>query len=249
MNGLKIKVKREFRRMNQGKKAGYFLKHGKYLIMNATVFPDSPYDGNTVVDYARQLLDYLSMKKISQQQKLAYKEHLSICFEMMDENYDYIDLIAKGEPKIIAKAGLNSRNNNKVRTQRPKADTAAHWGMAKKANQLVLETTRDETSRITTVISSTEKDFKVELTQQNRIKISLGDKSCVLDYSTAAKIVMDYLEGGQPVEAYIVKANANGLAPLVKMQKNTPHAGLDYCPPLPLETKAEQGFMATEPED
>ena len=117
---------------------------------------------------------------------------------------------------------------------------------------MTLETTRDETSRMTAVIFSSEDDFKVEMTQSNRVKVWLGDKYCQLDFSTAAKIKMKYLEGGKPVDAYLLKANSNGLAIPRKMKKIIPNIDENYkpvIPPKPLDESIETEQIPVQPSD
>ena len=225
--------------MHQHNRGTYLLRHGKFLIKNAATFTGIPYDGNVVVIVAKELLELVAMQRIKKKKDVEYTDKLNECFDMMDENYDFVDLTAKGDVKINDKSGLNSRKNNKIRTQRPKTDTAAHWVQEMIPNQLTLETTRDEVSRMSIVVWSTDADLKVEMIRDNRIKISLGDKSACMDFSTAAKIILKYLKGGNPVDAYLLKANANGLAVPRKMQKITPNVDADYRPHVPPESPVE----------
>jgi hypothetical protein len=228
-----VRIKREFRKMKQHQRPAYMLKHGFAIIKNASTFPGIPYDGATINSNAYDLLEILSAKRKGKKADIAYTDQLDLCIKMIYANYDYVDYVSGGDEKINDLSGMNSRKNTKPRTKRPKTDTAARWIPDMTPNQLTLETTRDEVSRMTTVISSNDEGFKVEMTQGNRIKISLGDKSCLLDFSTAAKIFLKYLEGGKPVEAFIIKANANGLAIPRKMQKITPNIDGNYKPVVP----------------
>ncbi len=231
------------RRMGRYKRITYLLKHSAYLNANAGTFAGIPNDGEAVRVNALELQEQLIAQRRGKKLDIAYKDQLDVCFDMMDANYDFVDYVSGGDVDINSLSGLNSRKNTKPRTKRPKTDTAARWIPDITPNQLTLETTRDEVSRITTVISSTDEGFKVEVTQQNRIKISLGDKSCLIDFSTAAKILLKYLEGGKPIEAFIVKANANGVSIPRKLPKNVPNVDGNYrpaiSPVLPPETSAE----------
>lgn len=233
--------------MAKDKRIIYMLKHGKYLITNAATFIGIPNDGAAINTNALALQDQLVLQRKGKKLDIAYKDQLDICFEMMDRNYDFVDFVSGGNEKINDKSGLNSKKNTRARTKRPKTDTAAKWIRDNNPNQLTLETTRDETSRMTTVISSSEEDFKVEMTQSNRVKVWLGDKYCLLDFSTAAKIKLKYLEGGKPVNAFIIKANSNGLAVPRKMQKITPNIDGNYRPVIPVKA-AEEKSDSKEPE-
>ena len=235
MKKPKIKIKREFRRMSVHKRAGYMLKHGQYLVKYASYFVDIPYDGPAMLIIAKSLGDKFAVKGMDAMKNLEYKDQLNSCFDVMVENYDFVDFVSKGDEKYNDKSGLNSRKNTKPRTKRHKKDNAAQWNAVMNPNELYLETTRDETSRLTIVISSTEADFKVERTENSQIKIMLGDKSVKVDFSTLANMIMKKMEGGKMVDSYLTKCNANGLAALRQLPSIMPNVDLNYRRPIPLE--------------
>ena len=238
--------------MQRNKRITYMLKHGKSLITNASTFIGIPNDGAAINTNALALQDQLMLQRKGKKLDIAYKDQLDVCFGMMDTNYDFVDLVCGGDVKKNDKSGLNSRKNTKPRTKRPKTDTAAHWVQDLTPNQLTLMTTRDETSRMTAVIFSSEDDFKVEMTQSNRIKISFGDKFACIDFSTAAKIILKYLEGGKAVDAFLIKANANGLAVPRKMKKISPNIDGNYKPVIPqkpLDESIETEQIPVQPSD
>src|ERR1035438_1450181 len=124
------------------------LKHSSFLIKNAAFFSGIPNDGAVIKTNALSLQELLTMQRRGKKLDFDYTDQLDVCFEMMDTNYDFVDLVCGGDVKKNDKSGLNSRKSMMPRTKRPKTDTAAHWVQELKPNQLTLVTTRDETSRI-----------------------------------------------------------------------------------------------------
>ena len=235
--------------MKETKRISYMLRHSQHLIANAELFAGMPNDGEVISENALTLLEILATKRKGKRTEFDYKDQLSLCIGMMDANYDFIDFVSGGDVMINNKSGLNSRRNPKPRTKRPKKDTAACWVSTMIPNRLVLKTTRDETARVSAVISSTEKDFEVEVVGNSQLKITLGGKHCLLDFSTAAKIILHNLEGGAGYEAFLAKFNSNGLAPILKMPEIIPNIGHNYRPIVVPEKKDGQSFLATEPNE
>jgi len=235
--------------MKQHERPAYMLKHGKAVIKNAVRFVGIPYDGAVINSNAYILLDILSAKRKGKKTDMDYTDQLNLCIEMIYANYDFIDFVSGGDEKINALSGMNSRKNSKPRTQRPKKDAAANWIPDLYPNRLVLGTSRDETSRVTAVISSSDEGFKVERLENKQIKISLGDKSCLLDLSTSIKMILQNQKGGKITDAYLTKFNANGLSPTRKLPPIAPNIDGNYIPvipPIPKEkTKDLEGDKST----
>ncbi len=210
-------VLREVEKLPEDKKVTYMKKHANAIFLNAMTFPSIPNNNTAVKNAANLLSDKLAAIDGTKAAQDAYEAQLVICYLIMLENYDYVDLIALGNSVIISKAGLNFSSSNTTRTAAPGKPTDAKYLLSATPNQLKFKIKADKLMYSGLAITTSDTSVVVVASGPSQIKISKDKTDIFIDFFTTNTVIIDHLVGGIATTTMIVLGNPNGISPITKL--------------------------------
>ena len=212
-----FKSLREFRGLLENEKPTYLINHGNKLILNIVTFGSMPHSGTVMRGYGITLVGLLAAKDDSEIAHNAYEDHLNICLDAMESNYNDIDLVAAGDADVIALAGVKSSSDNTARVGVPGNFVDLKYTMTNFGNKIKVEWFYDEMAYGTITITSADMAATFEQSGPSQLKLTVGSSVFFIDVTTKSYVLVEHLPGGSLVKTRAVKFNTNGMNPMVTM--------------------------------
>ena len=211
-----INCLREYATLTEAEKPTYLVKHGDFITTNASVFPDIPYDGATITSNGMTLFTLSARKDSSDEGRNAYNTQAKLCENMMEENYDYVDLIAKGNKDIVAKAGVKGSSANTSRTKPPSTPSNLRYLYVenKIPGEMKMAYKADKLAWGAVIVSFSDENVKVTNNENHQLKIKVGEVEVLVDISTTVRTVIKKLKQGDELNSVVALFNPNGLSPV-----------------------------------
>ena len=210
-----INCLQEFEGLKEAERSPYLYTHGDAITDNALVFPLIPHNGVAVLASSVQLGKDFALRHKSDANMNTYETTLADCIKMMNENYDYIDLVAQGDGSIVAKAGVRGTSVNTSRTSPPFKPANAHFEFATNAGEIHICRDVDKLSTVSVTISYVNSKISVVKSGNNQIKITTVDgDSIFVDLATTIKSTIQNQKEGTKLITALGLFNPNGLSPL-----------------------------------
>jgi len=210
-----INCLREYSNLPEMEKPAYLAKHGDFITTNATVFPDVPYDGETVTENAMTLFTLSARKGSSEEGRDAYNTQAELCENIMEENYDYVDLVAKGDKDIVAKAGVKGTSSNTTRTKPPSIPSHLRYILqGSLPGEMRMAYKADKLAWGAIIVSFSDSIVKVTYNDTHQLKIQVGEVEVLVDVSTTVRTKIKKLKQGDDLNSVVALFNPNGLSPV-----------------------------------
>jgi len=210
-----INCLREYATLTEAEKPTYLVKHGDFITTNASVFPDIPYDGATITSNGMTLFTLSARKDSSDEGRNAYNTQAKLCENMMEENYDYVDLIAKGNKDIVAKAGVKGTSANTTRTKPPSIPSNLRYILqGSVAGEMKMAYKADKLAWGAIIVSFYDENVNVTYNDSHQLKIKVGEVEVLVDVSTTVRTMIKKLKRGEKLNSVVALFNPNGLSPV-----------------------------------
>jgi hypothetical protein len=209
-------VLREFFTVVETAKVSTMLRHAAAILTNTLTFPAIPHNNVAVKAAALLLQDMEIAKDGSKEAQDNYDAQLEVCNEIMEANYNYVDLVGGGDSAINLLAGCNSESDNTSRTAAPGTPENIKLSYTRFGNQIKIEWETEDLSYGAVIISTTDATVTVVQSGPMQIKVTCGTTVIFIDLATKNNAVIANLTAGTTIVPSVVFFNPNGLSPIIK---------------------------------
>ncbi len=206
---------REFAGLKEAEQPIYMYRMGAALTTNTLIFPDIPYAGSVITTHAGTLGGLLALKDSSDTAMSSYLTELATCVQMVEKNYDDIDLVAQGDAEIVAKAGVRGTSVNTTRTGSPSVPENLKYAFADNAGEMLISYDADKLAYGAVIVTYTDEAITVVKSGNTQLKITTPEgKIIFVDISTTIKTTIQNLLKKSEIMSVVALFNPNGISPV-----------------------------------